>query len=210
MAFDAPLPEIDVALSGGLRERNQAARRDRVIRAAMELASEGGYEAVHMRAVAERGDVALGTIYRYFSSKDDLLVAAMVQWAGQLRDRLADMPPSDDDPVDRVVAVLSQAVSALERRRGLTTALVTAMSSTDAAVAAGKVEIGRVMLATLQAAVGDSSEVSPAAMRVLGQVWFASLWEWVGGLADDGTVAADLAVAAELLLGRRPAAESAI
>ncbi|MBP7930721.1 MAG: TetR family transcriptional regulator [Acidimicrobiia bacterium] len=205
---EATFPNVDASLTGGLRERNQAARRDRVIRAAMDLASEGGYEAVHMRAVAERGDVALGTIYRYFSSKDDLLVSAMVQWAGQLRDRLADAPPSDDDPVDRVVAVLSQAVNALERRRGLTTALITAMSSTDPAVATGKVEIGRVMLETLQTAVGDSSEVSPSAVRVLGQVWFASLWEWVGGLADDGTVAADLAVATQLLLGSRVAPSS--
>ncbi|NIR40846.1 MAG: helix-turn-helix transcriptional regulator, partial [Actinobacteria bacterium] len=38
----------------------------------MRMAHEGGYEAVQMRAVAERADVALGTIYRYFNGKDDL------------------------------------------------------------------------------------------------------------------------------------------
>ena len=43
----------------------------------MELAAEGGYDAVQMREVAERADVALGTLYRYFPSKVHLLVAAM-------------------------------------------------------------------------------------------------------------------------------------
>ena len=54
----------------------QAARRERVVRAALELAAEGGYDAVQMRDVASRSEVALGTIYRYFSSKDHLLAAS--------------------------------------------------------------------------------------------------------------------------------------
>ena len=53
----------------------QSARRRRVLDAAMALADEGGYEAVQMRDVAARADVALGTLYRYFSSKDQLLAA---------------------------------------------------------------------------------------------------------------------------------------
>ena len=39
--------------------KSQAARRERVIRAAQELASDGGYDAVQMRDVASRGEVAL-------------------------------------------------------------------------------------------------------------------------------------------------------
>ena len=57
---------------------NQAARRGRVLDAALELAAEGGYDAVQMRDVAARAQVALGTIYRYFSSKDHLLAACQV------------------------------------------------------------------------------------------------------------------------------------
>src|SRR5277367_6168901 len=47
--------------------RAQQARRQRVIDAAMTLALEGGYEAVQMRDVAARADVAMGTVYRYFT-----------------------------------------------------------------------------------------------------------------------------------------------
>ena len=55
---------------------SQRERRDRVIDAAMQLAAEGGYDAVQMRDVATKADVALGTVYRYFGSKDPLLAAS--------------------------------------------------------------------------------------------------------------------------------------
>ena len=59
----------------GGRSEQQAQRRARVVAAAMALAAKGGYDAVQMRAVSTEADVALGTIYRYFSSKDQLLIA---------------------------------------------------------------------------------------------------------------------------------------
>ena len=53
----------------------QRERRKRILDATLALASKGGYDAVQMRAVAERADVALGTLYRYFPSKIHLLVS---------------------------------------------------------------------------------------------------------------------------------------
>src|SRR3990172_5883919 len=83
---------------------NQAARRSRVIDAAMALAAEGGYDAVQMRDVATRAQVALGTIYRYFSSKDHLLAACQVElWQAQV-ERLAQRPPDGVTPADRVIS----------------------------------------------------------------------------------------------------------
>ena len=48
---------------------SQAARRERILDAAMDLAADGGWDSVQMREVAERAEVALGTLYRYFPSK---------------------------------------------------------------------------------------------------------------------------------------------
>ena len=42
----------------------QRDRRQRILDATLALASKGGFDAVQMRAVAERADVALGTLYR--------------------------------------------------------------------------------------------------------------------------------------------------
>ena len=63
-------------------EFGSAAQRDRhrrILDATLALASKGGYEAVQMRTVAERADVALGTLYRYFPSKIHLLVSALAR-----------------------------------------------------------------------------------------------------------------------------------
>jgi AcrR family transcriptional regulator len=53
-----------------------AATRERVLRAALELIVELGPEATTLQAVAERADVAPGTIYYHFNSRDQLLAAA--------------------------------------------------------------------------------------------------------------------------------------
>src|SRR6184192_3254624 len=55
----------------------QRDRRRRIIDATLALASKGGYDAVQMRAVADKADVALGTLYRYFPSKIHLLVSGL-------------------------------------------------------------------------------------------------------------------------------------
>ena len=60
---------------------------ERVIDAAMALGLDGGYDAVQMRDVAARADVAMGTVYRYFTSKDHLLAATLVYWVEQLAER---------------------------------------------------------------------------------------------------------------------------
>ncbi len=46
-----------------------------------------------MREVAQRSDVALGTLYRYFPSKEFLLVSVMLADIGRLADRLSVRPP---------------------------------------------------------------------------------------------------------------------
>src|SRR5690606_40973052 len=90
--------------------KSQAARRERVIRAALELGAEGGYDAVQMRDVAARAEVALGTIYRYFPSKDALLLAGMVQWLGDLEDTVTRHPPVGRSTTERIMDVLTRAL----------------------------------------------------------------------------------------------------
>src|SRR5690349_11472640 len=72
--------------------RSQAARRRRVLDATLRLASEGGFDAVQMRDVAAAADVALGTVYRYFSSKERLLLEAMAEQQADLRTYLQSHP----------------------------------------------------------------------------------------------------------------------
>ena len=65
---------------------NQLIRRARILEEVIELIGDVGADAVQMRDVAQRSDVALATVYRYFSSKDHLLAVALEDWQKRLRE----------------------------------------------------------------------------------------------------------------------------
>jgi AcrR family transcriptional regulator len=92
----------------------QLGRRQRVIDAVVELVASGRVDDWGMKDVAERSGVALGTIYRYFSSKDHLAAAALRAWATTLDARPG--TTAGDSPADRLVAILRQAVRAYQRQ----------------------------------------------------------------------------------------------
>lgn len=180
---------------------NQAARRARVLDAAMELAAEGGYDAVQMRDIATRAQVALGTIYRYFSSKDHLLAACQVElWRAQA-DRLEAKPPEGAHASDRVIAVLGRSMRGALTEPKRTAALVTASASPDPAVRECQAEMMAIMDGVLQRAMDDVDEERREAVSVtLRQVWFAWLLGWVNGWNDAATVSRQLESATRLLL----------
>jgi AcrR family transcriptional regulator len=182
--------------------KSQAARRQRVVAAALELGAEGGYDAVQMRDVATRANVALGTIYRYFSSKDHLLAAALVEWTRDLERRATMRPPRGDAIADRVVDLLGRAVRAMEREPKLSAAVVVALSSSDAGVAECQLEVGIVMDRIQGLAFPDDfdPELERRITRALGHVWFSSLLGWVNGWKGMSETGHELDSAAHLLL----------
>jgi TetR/AcrR family transcriptional regulator, cholesterol catabolism regulator len=181
--------------------RNQAARRSRVIEAAVALAAEGGYDAVQMRDVAVRASVALGTIYRYFTSKDQLLAAAMVEWLKGLEDEVGRRPPRGDTAAERVVDVVRRASRTLGRNPNLTAALVTAVSAPDPDVVPLHRESSAAMQRILSASMGDLDDATKAdVVRVLNHVWFSALLAWVHGWTDVDHVIEELEVAGRLVL----------
>ncbi len=50
-------------------------KRKEIISVAMELLAENGFHGVPMSMIADRANVAVGTIYRYFAGKDELINA---------------------------------------------------------------------------------------------------------------------------------------
>jgi TetR/AcrR family transcriptional regulator, cholesterol catabolism regulator len=81
----------------------QRERRKRIIDATLALASKGGYDAVQMRAVAEKADVALGTLYRYFPSKIHLLVSGLVREFERAKEKLDKRPIPGETRYDRMI-----------------------------------------------------------------------------------------------------------
>lgn len=180
---------------------SQRERRLRVIRAALELARAGGYDAVQMRDVSAEAGVALGTIYRYFSSKDHLLVAAMLEWMLDLERTVTRRPPVGESPAERVLDVLHRALRAAERDPALTAAVVTAQTSDDGVAARATREVTEVMYRIMEVAFPDEADARRHdAIRVLGHVWFSCLVSWTSGVGDMDWVRDEVGTAARLLL----------
>ena len=118
--------------SGSTAQRD---RRKRILDATIALASKGGFDAVQMRAVAERADVALGTLYRYFPSKIHLLVSALARQFEETETSLGRKPIPGETPADRVSCVLTRATRGLQRDPHLTEALTRAFMFADSTVA---------------------------------------------------------------------------
>lgn len=182
----------------------QQQRRQRIIESAIALAAEGGYEAVQMREVAARAEVALGTLYRYFTSKEHLLVSAMAEQIAGLRGRLADRPPRGADPADRVMDVIRRANRALQRQPNVTAAMLKSLVSSSGDVTPLMEPISQQMTDIVVGAIGHQ----PAAgqdreiAEVVQHVWMAALLVWVSGLGPARQVDEKVGRAVALLLRR--------
>jgi AcrR family transcriptional regulator len=181
--------------------KSQAARRQRVLVAALQLGAEGGYDAVQMRDVAATAEVALGTIYRYFPSKDALLAAAMVEWMEDLERRVSQRAPRGETTTERVFDVLRRAIGTMERQPKLAEAVITALTSDDREAGSASTATTDVMLRVLLEAFPD--DVDPATeaaiAKVLGHVWFSCLVSWSNGVGDLTWVASELETACHVL-----------
>ena len=181
--------------------RAQEARRQRVIDAAVALALEGGYDAVQMRDVAGRAHVAMGTVYRYFSSKDHLLAAALVHWVEQLDSRLSQVPPRGRRASERVLDVLDRALRAMARQPRLVAAVFSALASPDPAAVECQQQMGSLMDGIIIRAMGRLEPPDHLdRTRVIGHVWYSSMVGWVNGWSDMARVRDELATAVRLLL----------
>lgn len=179
-----------------------------MLRSTAELALEGGWDAVQMREVAQRSDVALGTLYRYFPSKEFLLVSVMIADIEGLADRLAVRPAQGEDPVERVVDVLRRANRALQRQPQVTIAMIRALVSGNEDIAPAVRETRVLMRRIISDALGvEGSEDDQAAegdlmpIDLLSDVWLAALVSWISGVEPAGTLDPKLERATRVLLG---------
>lgn len=183
----------------------QRERRRRILAATIELASQGGFDAVQMRAVSEHADVALGTLYRYFPSKIHLLVSAL---ATQFERAAATASPKDfagDTAAERVLAVLLRNTKLMQRDPNLTEALTRAFMFADASVSAEIHQVGMLLTDSLTKAMDPDNVDGPteeqiALARVIGDVWLALLVGWVTGRTSADEVKKQLEVSIHLLL----------
>ncbi|MGN6606304.1 MAG: cholesterol catabolism transcriptional regulator KstR [Jatrophihabitans sp.] len=197
----AGLPGTE-ATAGSSAQRD---RRKRILDATLALASKGGYEAVQMRAVADRADVALGTLYRYFPSKIHLLVSAMARELSRLQERTQRTMVPGETPYDRLMFILGRITKGMQRDPQLTEAMTRAFMFADASAAAEVDTVGRLTDHMIARAMtdGEPTEEQLAIARVISDVWMSNLVAWVTRRASATDVAARLELTISLLLGHK-------
>jgi AcrR family transcriptional regulator len=92
--------EMEQALSR--RERKKQETRQRLLESALALFRENGYDETTVEDITERTDVAKGTFFNYFPSKEALLSELTVWQFSQLRDALDVSLGAPESPLDRI------------------------------------------------------------------------------------------------------------
>ena len=109
----------------------QQARRDRIVDAGLALLAERDFDKIQVKDVAEAANVALGTLYHYFSSKDHLFAEVLVRWAGTLRTNISRNPLRGATDAQRLTQVINRSVRAFQRQPSLARLVATLETSAD-------------------------------------------------------------------------------
>lgn len=82
--------------------------RNRIVRTAMELFWEKGYQSTSISDILSRSQLHSGSLYHFFPGKQDVLVAVLEAYRDGIEHQLL-QPAWDgvDDPVDRIFALLN-------------------------------------------------------------------------------------------------------
>jgi AcrR family transcriptional regulator len=197
----SPLAAVELSTAA------QLARRERILDAVVELADAGGYDAVQMREVADRAEVALGTLYRYFPSKVHLLVSAMARTLAELADSQAAGNDSDSTPQERIYRVVARVTDYLVSHRRLSGSMIRALVT--AGVDAGRevdavaeLMVGLIATATHEPGVAPC-ERDAALANIIGKVWLADALTLLAHRMTVEELLADLDATISLVMTRR-------
>lgn len=181
-------------------------RSQRIIAVAIELAERDGYDAVRLRDLAEKAGVALATVYRRFSCKEDILAAALDLQVV----RAAEMLQTTDIPGENASARLKwffhMSTGLLEQQPKLAAAMFRAVASGVPDVAEritryrARVTDIIVYVYRGQELATDHSDSELMLAHLLQNVWFGGLVGWTGGVHDAATILRQTDAAVDLLV----------
>jgi AcrR family transcriptional regulator len=200
-----PASNAAVGSEVDLGSNAQRERRRRILDATLALASKGGYDAVQMRAVADRADVAVGTLYRYFPSKVHLLVTALAREFEAVESRADKSRLRGTTSLERLRHVLDMITLAMQRDPLLTEAMTRAFMFADASASAEVDKVANIIDRLLANAMveGEPTDLDLKIARVVSDVWMSNLVQWLTRRASATDVTNRLELTITLLLAGR-------
>jgi TetR/AcrR family transcriptional regulator, cholesterol catabolism regulator len=160
--------------------RDQFARRQRIVRAALRALAGSDYDQVKISEVARDSGVALGTLYRYFASKEHLFAAVFVEWQGALKKKLEKEPPQGATEAERLRDVFHRTIRAFQLQPQFYRVVMMLNATTDAYAADLYQSISSQFRDTVQTAFAEPLDDDRAAiLGTVNAVLDASLRSWV-------------------------------
>jgi AcrR family transcriptional regulator len=181
-------------------------RTQRILMVAMELAERDGYDAVRLRDLADQAGVALATVYRRFSCKEDILAAALDLQVSQMLELMRDTEIPGDSGQDRLNWFFRAATEALAARPKLSAAMLRTVASGVPELAERVTRYHGQMIEIILGVYRGHFETSPATSTeqtlaiLLQDVWFGELVGWTGGMHTPDAVIATVDTAIRLLI----------
>ncbi|TKK89289.1 TetR/AcrR family transcriptional regulator [Herbidospora galbida] len=173
MVTDVPGPAAPESL-----RKDQRERRARIVRTGLRGLSGGDYDKIKVSDVARDAEVALGTLYRYFSSKEHLFAAVFDEWQDGLRRRLDRHPPAGDTDADRLRSVLHAAIRAFQTQPQFYRLMIVLQTTDDPRAAEVYAPLDTLFADVMRAAVDGVDETVVSTLRAVAD---QGLRAWISG-----------------------------
>ena len=180
--------------------RRLAAREQTILDAAQSIAAESGMGAVQILPVAQRADIAAGTVYRYFPSKNDLIAELIAAAAARELTAMRAAAEAAPGPLSALAACIAIFAARALQDRQLAWAVMA--EPVDAAIDALRLEFRRALGAELEARINTAiagrhlpdQDARMAAPAIVGAVLEGLISRWhqpaaLAGSAGDALLA---------------------
>ena len=104
---------------------NHASKRERILEAALKLFANQTYQAVTMDRVAEAANVAKGTLYLYFQSKEDLYLGILIDGMESMARNYQSSVDPNADVQTRLRGAITLTIEFYDQRRDLLRLMMT-------------------------------------------------------------------------------------
>ena len=178
----------------------QLDRRRRVLDAVHELLAERPLHEIQGKDIADRAQVSLAAIYRYFASKEHLLAEALVDWAED-KGRAYERPPRGSSPADRFADVVRRGIRGYRRSPQYAELFLEVSASRDPHAVECMGRLSKLVGGGMRAALnGIEPQTAEAVRMAIGHAWVGGLFECVHGRETFAELETNLVTTCRLLV----------
>ena len=92
---------------------DKAAKKEYILQAAMKVFAQQGFGKTKMIDIATEAGIGKGTIYEYFSSKDEIFSNAYTYFIQGLEQEFTKAITETEDPADKIIAIINATVEGI-------------------------------------------------------------------------------------------------